>query len=300
MKKLKLFYFIIAVSLFISCDSDGDITGSDPGDIVVDFTFTNDGNLFTFTNLSQNATSYRWDFGDLYFYCEKENPSYRYTKAGGEIQVTLTAMNDAGNEAYITKTITAPEILNIDIEIDGSFDDWADLDYLYEEPNGISMQKIKMWGGGDNINIYIEGTTTMQMELIDMYINSDGDSSTGLLSWQWPEGSGADYLFEGPALSASWGAFYEHADPNGGWAWNWLAGSSANFIASGIVSIDAETNAIEISIPKTQFGSLGSTISLAITELTIGWAGVASFPEVTSTSSFVSYELPVESSGFCE
>ncbi|WP_372938158.1 hypothetical protein [Seonamhaeicola sp.] len=67
MKKLKLFYFIIAVSLFTSCDSDGDITGSDPGDIVVDFTFTNDGNLFTFTNLSQNATSYRWDFGDLYF-----------------------------------------------------------------------------------------------------------------------------------------------------------------------------------------------------------------------------------------
>ena len=301
MKKFNFLHFITAILLVVACEKNDDtVARPEPGNIIVDFSFTSDGNLFQFTNLSKNAINYRWDFGDLSFYCDKENPAYRYTKAGGELQVTLTAMNDSGNEAYITKTINAPEVLDVNIQIDGNFDDWSGLSSLYEEPNGVSMQKIKMWGAEDYINVYIEGTTTMQMELIDLFINSDGDSNSGFLSWQWPEGSGADYLFEGPPLSAAWGAFYEHADPNGGWAWNWLAGSGANFKSSGLVNIDAQTNGIEFSIPKTQLGTLGSSIGIAISELTIGWAAVASFPEVTATSSFVIYELPVESSGFCE
>lgn len=301
MKKLKFIYYLLAVSLLAGCGADDTETDLDGG-ITVDFSFTSDDNLFEFTNLSEGATTYRWDLGNLSFYCDKENPTYRYTKVGGDIDVTLTAMNDAGQEAYITKTITAPEVFNIDISVDGNFDDWENVDFAYDESasGSGSMQKIKIWGVGDNVNFYIEGNTTMQMELVDMYINADGDSSTGFLSWQWPEGSGAEFLFEGPLLSNSWGAFYQHTDPNGGWGWAALAGSGANMSSSGIVNIDTETNAIEFSIPKTQLGSLGSTLSLAITELTIGWAGVASFPEPTGTSSFVSYEFPIESSGQCE
>ncbi|WP_157757682.1 PKD domain-containing protein [Pseudalgibacter alginicilyticus] len=301
MKKLTFLCYLIAVSLFLNCGSDDESLNSNGG-IVVDFSFTNDGNLFEFTNLSEGATSYRWDLGDLSFYCEKENPTYRYTKIGGEINVTLTAMNDAGEESHITKTISAPEVYNIDIEIDGDFDDWKNVEFIYDESasGSGSMQKIKMYGGGDNLNVYIEGNTLMQMELVDIYINSDGDSSTGFLSWQWPEGSGAEYLFEGPLLSNSWGAFYQHTDPNGGWGWSALAGSGANMYSSGIVNLDAETNAIEFSIPKTQLGAIGSSVSLAISELTIGWAAVATFPEVTSTSSFVSYDLPEESYTSCQ
>tara|TARA_R110002049_G_scaffold264688_1_gene440826 strand:- start:43054 stop:43950 length:897 start_codon:yes stop_codon:yes gene_type:complete len=298
MKKIKFFFCIIAVTLLAGCGSDD--TSESENDIVADFSFTSDGSTFTFTNLSQGATTYRWDFGDLYFYCEKENPVYSYTKAGGEINVTLTAMNDLGQEAHVTKTIMAPEILDISIEIDGNFDDWESIDYLYEEPNAVSMQRIKMWGKGDNVSVYLEGNTTMQMELVDMYINSDGNSSTGFLSWQWPEGSGGDFLFEGPLLSNSWGAFYQHTDPNGGWGWAAIAGSGANMYASGIVSVDAETNAIEFSIPKTQLGSLGSTIGFAFSELTIGWASVGNFPTVTGTSKYVTYELPKQLSSSCE
>ncbi|MFH4964777.1 hypothetical protein V8G69_07205 [Gaetbulibacter sp. M235] len=297
MKKLRFFYYLIAVSLLAGCGSD-DPTSSESS-ITPDFSFTNDGSTFTFTNLSQGATTYRWDFGNLSFYCEKENPTYTYVTVGGEIDVTLTAINDSGEEAYVTKTITAPEVINTEIEIDGNFDDWAEVPVVYEETDGVSIQKIKIWGKGDNINVYLEGNTAMQMELVDMYINSDGNSSTGFLSWQWPNGSGADFLFEGPLLSNSWGAFYQHADPNGGWAWNWL-GASENMISSGIVSVDAQTNAIEFSIPKTQLGSLGSSIGFAFSELTSGWAAVGNFPKVTATSSFVTYELPIETVSLCE
>jgi len=288
----------MTVSLIVSCGPDDEASSNDA--LAADFSFTNDESLFVFTNLSEGATSYRWDFGDLSFYCERENPTYRYVTVGGEIEVTLTAMDGNGNETYITKTVIAPEILDVEIEIDGNFDDWQEVDFLYEEPDAVSMQKIKIWGKGDNISVYLEGNTAMQMELVDMYINSDGDSSTGFLSWQWPEGSGGDFLFEGPLLSASWGSFYQHTDPAGGWGWSALAGSATNMYSSGIVSVDSETNAIEFSIPKTQFGSLGSTIGFAFSELTSGWAAVGAFPTVTGTSKYVNYELPIENIGLCQ
>ena len=299
MKKLNFLYYLLTISLLAGCGSD-DIEATSDGGIVADFSFTGDESLFVFTNLSQGATTYRWDFGDLIFYCDKENPTYRYVTVGGDVDVTLTAMNESGQEAHVTKTIIAPKVLDVSIEIDGNFDDWGSIDYLYEEPNAVSMQKIKIWGKGDNINVYLEGNTTMQMELVDMYINSDGNSSTGFLSWQWPEGSGGDFLFEGPLLSNSWGTFYQHTDPAGGWGWAPLAGSGVNMYASGIVSVDAETNAIEFSIPKTQLGSLGSTIGFAFSELTSGWAAVGAFPTITGTSKYVTYELPIESIGLCE
>lgn len=304
MKNLKFFYYLIAVSILGGCGTD-DIEVDSNGGIIADFSFTvdeNDASLFTFTNLSQGANSYRWDFGDLNFYCEKENPTYRYTKTGGEIDVTLTAMNESGQEAYVTKTITAPVVLNGDIAIDGDFDDWAKIPVVYDESESgaLTMQKIKMWGGGDYVNVYIEGNASMKMEIVSMYINADGNSSTGFLSWQWPNGSGAEFLVEGAFLNNSWGDFYSHNNPSGGWGWNWLNSANSFITSSGVVSVDAQTNAIEFKIAKSALGSLGSSIGLAISELNEGWAGVADFPKVTATSAFVSYELPIESVSLCE
>ncbi|MEN8124975.1 MAG: PKD domain-containing protein [Bacteroidota bacterium] len=289
MKKTKFFYYLISIVLLIGCSEDDTYDeGIKP---TADFSFTNDGSTFTFTNLSENATSYRWDFGDLYFYSDEENPIYTYT-IGGELVVSLTVTNESGGEDYISKTIIAPEIIIIDIKIDGEFEDWENVEFAYDESDSGtgSMQKIKIWGGGENVNVYLEGNSTMKMELVDIFINSDGNPETGFLSWQWPNGSGADWLFEGPLLSNSWGAFYQHNDPAGGWAWNWLGGSE-NMISSGIVNVSSDVNAIEFSIPKSQLGTLGDSIGFAFTELTGGWALVASFPEVTATSSFVTIEL---------
>ena len=92
MKKLRFLYCFIAVSLLAGCEADNTEKVSDGG-IIADFSFTNDGNIFTFTNLSQGSTNYRWDFGDLSFYCDKENPTYTYVTVGVEVDVTLTAMN---------------------------------------------------------------------------------------------------------------------------------------------------------------------------------------------------------------
>lgn len=287
MKNLKLFNFLIILALLIGC-SDDDST-NEANNPIADFSFTNDGSTFTFTNLSENGDTYRWDFGDLYFTSNEKNPVYTY-QIGGELTVSLTVTNELGGEAFVAKKIDAPEIIIIDIVVDGKFEDWENVEFAYDESDSGagSMQKIKIWGGGSNVNVYLEGNKTMLMELVDMYINSDGNAETGFLSWQWPDGSGADYLFEGPLLSASWGSFYEHIDPNGGWDWAEIPGSGSVLKSSGIISVSDEINAIEFSIPKSRFGTLGTYIGFAFSEMTIGWSAVASFPD---GGSFVTYEF---------
>src|SRR5690606_16182705 len=59
-------------------------------DPIADFTFENTiDNEFTFTNLSEQATSYLWDFGDGNT-STLENPTHNYTTAG-TYTVNLTA-----------------------------------------------------------------------------------------------------------------------------------------------------------------------------------------------------------------
>lgn len=286
MKKFKFLGAFLMLALALGCSDDDSSSDSGNGP-TADFSFSNDGSTFTFTNLSENATNYQWDFGDLKFYSYEKDPVYTYA-IGGEITVSLTVTNESGASDFVAKTISAPEIIIINIDIDGEFDDWEDVEVVAENTSGAgSIQKMKIWTGGENVNIYFEGNTNMRMELVDMFFNSDGNPSTGFLHSTWPDSSGAEFLFEGPLVSNGWGSFYQHADPAGGWAWNALAGSAANLKASGIIAVDDETNAIEFSIPKTQFGSLGDSFGFAITELTGGWALVANFPE---GGSFVTIE----------
>ncbi|PIB36243.1 hypothetical protein BFP72_13010 [Reichenbachiella sp. 5M10] len=62
----------------------------------------------TFSNFSQNATSYTWDFGDEVGTSTEENPVYTYL-AGGTYTVTLTAANDAGVEAEFSSDVTVTD-----------------------------------------------------------------------------------------------------------------------------------------------------------------------------------------------
>ncbi len=62
------------------------------------FTFTQDGNVVTFTDTStRNPTSWYWTFGDKKS-SREQNPSHTYTKRG-TYTVTLTAGNSAGSSS---------------------------------------------------------------------------------------------------------------------------------------------------------------------------------------------------------
>ncbi len=77
---------------------------------VANFTFTGNNNpspcLVTFTNLSANATSYSWNFGDNSTGSAVQNPQHTYT-SGGTYTVSLTATGSGGsNISY--KSLSVP------------------------------------------------------------------------------------------------------------------------------------------------------------------------------------------------
>lgn len=259
MKKIKFLSFLLMSVLLLSCSDDENATvnGEMP---VADFSFTSDRSTFTFTNLSTGASEYRWDFGDLNFYSYEKDPIYSYDIKGGELTVSLTVSNEAGQEAYASKTIVAPIVINADIVIDGDFDDWEEVPVSIEFPEAnLSIKKMKFYTKGPLINIYFEGGTSMTLDVVDMHFNTDEDRETGYTE-NWAIGS--DYLFEGPPVLPTWGSFFSYAGTNGGWGWNPI--TFDGFETSGVVALDAETNSIEMSIPKSLFGSVGETIDFGM------------------------------------
>ncbi|MBU2885190.1 PKD domain-containing protein, partial [Gilvimarinus agarilyticus] len=104
MKKTRLIYALMSMMIMgivmmgCSTDEGGEPEAEDP---IASFQAEVDEDDFfkvSFTNFSQNATIYTWDFGDETGTSTEESPVYTYT-AGGEYTVTLTAANDAGVEA---------------------------------------------------------------------------------------------------------------------------------------------------------------------------------------------------------
>ncbi|MFT6865403.1 MAG: PKD repeat protein [Cyclobacteriaceae bacterium] len=99
-KQMMVFAIVGATAFSIACDALTD-TGDDPvvtEDPIASFQFQVDAADFlkvTFSNFSQNATSYAWDFGDGETSTE-ESPVHAYAEAD-TYTVTLTATNDAGN-----------------------------------------------------------------------------------------------------------------------------------------------------------------------------------------------------------
>lgn len=102
--------FIITLSiLFVQCKKD--TLGLNGSESKADFTFEikplQDTLPFAyvvkFTNVSQEATQYQWDFGDNTGFSSEKNPAHQYA-IGGDYNVRLTTVGTNGNNS-ITKRI---------------------------------------------------------------------------------------------------------------------------------------------------------------------------------------------------
>ena len=111
--------YIIVVSLFICLGCKKEDTPT-PLQVVAAFEVSNTSpevdELITFTNNSENATSFEWNFGDGNL-STKTNPTHAFAQAGSFI-VTLTATGDGGSSTS-NKEITVVDLTPIaDFKID--------------------------------------------------------------------------------------------------------------------------------------------------------------------------------------
>lgn len=281
MKNIATIVFILFISTIIgSCEKE------EESGLHAVFSYMPDGFNINFTNFSTGATSYVWDFGDGSETSASKNAIHVYT-AIGDYTVKLTA-SDGENESVFEDivSVTGPSI-----KIDGDFIDWEYVQYAFEnEPEkGGSLRAVKVFAYGNNINFYFEGTSDMSMAVIDMFIDVDNDPTTGFESWQWPLGSGADYLLEGGPFTG--GTVYKHADPNHGWVWE-ASSTYDSACKFSEVKTAGTGKVIEFSIDKTKLEGAGNQISFALTELTEGWGVVGSLPaQEQPTSKFLNVKL---------
>lgn len=249
------------------------------------FSYVPDGFKVSFTNFSTNAKTYRWNFNDGSEESTSKNPVHIF-KAKGEYMVSLVASDGIEENTFEDiVVITGPNI-----KIDGDFTDWEYVDYSFENApdKGGTLRAVKAFAYGNNINFYFEGTSEMNMSVFDMFINADNDTTTGFFSWQWPAGSGAEYLLEGGPAG---GSLFGHTDPNHGWGWE----ERALFIDvckfSEIKSL-TEGKAIEFSVDKSQLGSISGYFRFSISELNASWVAVGSLPaKEEPTSAFLKIKL---------
>lgn len=100
---------IFALLLIVSCEDDDPMPpggGGEEADPIASFqtaVSASDFATVTFSNFSQNASSFAWDFGDGNSSTE-ENPTHTYA-AEGSYTVVLTASNTAGASAMFSETI---------------------------------------------------------------------------------------------------------------------------------------------------------------------------------------------------
>jgi PKD repeat protein len=228
---------------------------------------SNFSNFTDFRNYAEPYAEYSWDFGDGET-STLASPSHVYS-AIGEYQVTLTATKSGQTSTFSDKvTIKGPEI-----KIDGDFTDWEHIDFIYTNDDADAILKsVKVFESGGNINFYVEGSGDMDFSEVQMYFNTDDDSSTGYQVGDFPMGSGADYNFYGEGL----GVYTEVGAHQGGpddddWdnvfyfdASDDETSADGGPLFSSVDDLPSGDKIIEFSFPRGLLGGVSNSIGFAI------------------------------------
>lgn len=289
MKNNKWILLSVALSMLINVSCKKDETSTATKAV---FSYIADGYKVNFTNFSTNATEYVWDFGDQTAGSTLSNPMHVFMKKG-QFLVSLTAKMLTETSTFIDTVL----IIGPNIKIDGDFTDWAYVEYTHQNLAGTggTLQAVKTFASAGYLNFYLEGTSDFALAVIDLYLDSDNDPETGLKSWMYPAGSGADFLCEGnlnpenPAESS--GDIFEHVGPGNDWAWNAVY-TFGDMIKFSRMSTNNGRNAIEFSIKKEALGTLSKFVNFAIVESDGGWNEIGAIPlDQTETSKFAQIGL---------
>jgi len=156
---LKVLWAVMIVPgliFFTACSSDDDEPTPEP---IASFQFevSDDNGLeVAFTNFSQHATSYVWDFGDGTGTSTEENVTYTYADEG-TFTVTLTATNETGSHEY-TKEVTVINTLMpvADFSFQVSDENTLQVSFTSNTPNATSYA----WEFGDGTGVSEEANPT--------------------------------------------------------------------------------------------------------------------------------------------
>jgi len=253
------------------------------------FSYVADGYKVNFTNFSNDATEFLWDFNDGTGVTSTSRSPQHIFKKKGDFLVSLTAKK--GEITSVFKDTVS--IIGPNIKIDGDLSDWEYVDYTFtnEEGKGGSLSGVKTFANSTDLFFYLEGTSAMSMTIMQVYLNTDNNTATGYSSWQYPGGSGSEYMLEG-SPAGGWGQLSKHTGPPADFGgFSSVATFTEAINLSAIKSVQGK-NVIEFSIKKSNVANLGTSLNFAIIELTSGWSQAGSMPfNLEPTAKFANFPL---------
>lgn len=193
LKVLRAVMLVPGLIFFAACSSDDEEPTPEP---IASFQFevSDDNGLeVTFTNFSQHATSYEWDFGDGIGTSTEENVTYTYAD-GGTFTVTLTATNEAGSDEY-TKDVTVISPVAENLIQNGEFDDdsvWEILQHNANDAGTISIENGEAifnkgiqadWGSEPHVGINQAVEVEAGSYQFDMHITTNGIADVWFEVW---------------------------------------------------------------------------------------------------------------------
>lgn len=281
MKNFIQFLLISFIAFIISCEK------SEMPMALFDYQV--DGITVQFTNYSTDADEYLWDFGDGNTSSE-ENPLHEYEESGN-FTITFTAKGKGGSK-------TIKEMLKIQkpalIQIDGNFEDWNKVPSEQlssassaQDASLTALQEMKACADDNYIYIYLMYDQS-KVAPLDIFINTDDDTTTGGNSWLW-DPCGADFLIEGFVTEKMEDAsvFNWPSDkPQDGWEWVEVLGSGSGIARmSEPKTISGNIVETEISIIKEMLPtSLAPEIAIGIFSSDEDWTETGSLPNASSES----------------
>ncbi|RYY60433.1 MAG: PKD domain-containing protein [Chitinophagaceae bacterium] len=268
---LCLFCMLMLTLVFTSCKKDDGGSG-----LKSVFSYVADGYKVNFTNFSTNAKTYSWDFGDGSGETSTARAPQHIFTSKGDFLVTLTADNGSETSTF-TDTVS---IIGPNIKIDNDLSDWQYVPYAYQNGDGVAgtIRAVKTFAGAQDVFFLLEGTSDMDIELFDMYIDSDNNPATGFATYLYPAGAGADFLLEGPPGLPSWGSFYAHSGVGTGFSFSPTIGFDAG-MSFGPVKPDAGKKYMEFSVKKSAINGPVGAISFCFIHLSTGYATLGIIPE---------------------
>ena len=291
MKKTFLFASVIAFFAIVATSCGSKV---DPPKAL--YSYTVDELTVTFQNLSSDALSYVWNFGDGAT-DTAANPVHVYAKYG-DYTVTLTATNAGGSAVYEDEV----NLVQRAILIDGKFDDWKDLktvahcektdkstyDYLYDA---------KFVRDDENIYFYLEFDSEQDdfdteeglvhgyyAQMVQFVLNC-GDDATGCsVSWYFDDPA-LDLLIEGTWTDQFEGSTVStcpeelNGQENDNWEWvdegifNATTCCSAVKLANTHMAIEGKISILKLPVkPK-------DVLKMGVVTLDAGWTESGALPE---------------------
>jgi len=201
---IRLFIVIFLTAVFSCKEENVQLPALD-----VNYQVSVSGYEVSFTNQTEGGTAYRWDFGDGESSTE-ENPSHTYPNKGKFVATLyVTAANGEVVEGSTVIRISKASPVKID---DQSLADWDEITENRIQPGtaGGIIHEIKLDYDGNYIYVYGDlQTKQANGDIFDIYIDSDNDAGTGLLTGTFKEG-GFDILLEGVLLEGQLDIFYHN------------------------------------------------------------------------------------------